>query len=82
MGSVTPELSERINHLVVQEFELDGADITPDADLYKDLGLDSLDAIDLVVALEKAFGFKVEEGAARKVRCMGQLYEFVAERVA
>ncbi|MCC6466346.1 MAG: acyl carrier protein [Planctomycetes bacterium] len=82
MGSVTPELSERINHLVTREFELDGTAITPDSDLYNDLGLDSLDAIDLVVALEKTFGFKVEEGAARKVRRMGQLYEFVAERVA
>ncbi|MCG3185135.1 MAG: Acyl carrier protein [Planctomycetes bacterium] len=78
----TDSIRKQVDQIVADEFELDPADITPNSDLYDDLGLDSLDAIDLVVALEKNFGFKVEEGAARKIRKLEQLYQFVAERVA
>lgn len=78
----TDSIRKQVDQIVADEFELDPADITPNSDLYDDLGLDSLDAIDLVVALEKNFGFKVEEGAARKIRKLEQLYQFVQERVA
>ncbi|MCA8915888.1 MAG: acyl carrier protein [Planctomycetes bacterium] len=75
-------IRKQVDQIVADEFELDAGAIKPESDLYDDLGLDSLDAIDLVVALEKNFGFKVEEGAARKIRKLEQLYQFVAERVA
>lgn len=78
----TDSIRKQVDQIVADEFELDPAHITPASDLYDDLGLDSLDAIDLVVALEKNFGFKVEEGAARKIRRLEQLYQFVQERVA
>lgn len=75
-------IRKQVDQIVADEFELDPESITPSSDLYDDLGLDSLDAIDLVVALEKTFGFKVEEGAARKIRKVEQLYAFVEERVS
>lgn len=78
----TQTIRKQIDQIVASEFELDASTIKPESDLYNDLGLDSLDAIDLVVALEKSFGIKVEEGAARKVRTLEQLYEFVAQRMS
>lgn len=78
MDTLDTTLKDQVNNLVAGEFELEPEAIRPDADLYKDLGLDSLDAIDLVVALERKFGFKVEEGAAKLIRTVNQLYEFVA----
>jgi acyl carrier protein len=75
-------IRKQVTQIVAREFELDEGRVTPDSDLYDDLGLDSLDTVDLVVALEKAFGIKVEEGAARKIRTVDQLYRFVQERVA
>jgi acyl carrier protein len=78
----TQTIRKQIDQIVASEFELDASTIKPESDLYNDLGLDSLDAIDLVVALEKNFGIKVEEGAARKVRTLEQLYEFVAQRMS
>lgn len=77
----TQTIRKQIDQIVASEFELDAFTIKPESDLYNDLGLDSLDAIDLVVALEKNFDIKVEEGAARKVRTLEQLYEFVAQRM-
>lgn len=78
----TDSIRTQVDQIVADEFELDLDSIKPGSDLYDDLGLDSLDAIDLVVALEKTFGFKVEEGAARKIRKLEQLYSFVEERVS
>jgi len=75
-------IRKQVDQLVAEEFELDAAAVKPTSDLYDDLGLDSLDAIDLVVALEKTFGIKVEEGAARRIRKIEQLYQFVSERMA
>jgi acyl carrier protein len=75
-------IRKQVTQIVAREFELDEGRVTPGSDLYDDLGLDSLDTVDLVVALEKAFGIKVEEGAARKIRTVDQLYRFVQERVA
>jgi acyl carrier protein len=45
----------------VEEFELDPANIQPQLSLYDDLGLDSLDTVDMVIVLEGAFNFKIRE---------------------
>ncbi len=63
---------------MAEEFELEPESLQPDATLYEDLGLDSLDAVDMVVALEKAFGMKMtDEEAVRAVRTMSDLFELV-----
>lgn len=78
----TDNIRKQVAEIVADEFELDAAEVVDSADLYDDLGLDSLDAIDLVVALEKSFGFKVEEGAAKAIRTVAQLNQFVEQRLA
>ncbi len=64
--------------IMAEEFELEPELLQPDATLYEDLGLDSLDAVDMVVALEKAFGMKMtDEEAVRAVRTLGDLFGLV-----
>ncbi|MFQ5590455.1 MAG: acyl carrier protein [Phycisphaerae bacterium] len=74
-------IADRVQKVMVEEFELAAAALTPDADLYSDLGLDSLDAVDLVVALKEEFGFeadrRADEEKVRGVRTMADLYAFV-----
>ena len=48
------EVKEIVDAVFIDEFEIEAADLKEDADLFEDLELDSLDGIDLVVALEKA----------------------------
>ena len=55
MESSFSVIEEKVKNVLVDEFELDEAELSPDATLYDDLGLDSLDSVDLVVALEKTF---------------------------
>lgn len=73
------EIKERVNRILVQEFELPEDKLAPQANLRDELGLDSLDGVDLVVALEKAFQVKIEESAARRIDTVGRIYSQIAE---
>lgn len=72
------EIIELIDSSLAEEFELKRSDMTPAASFYEDLGLDSLDVVDMVIVLEGAFGFKIrEEEAMRSIRTLGDLHSFV-----
>jgi acyl carrier protein len=68
----------RVVEVLAEEFELNPADMGPEATIYEDLGLDSLDAVDMVVVLEKTFGMKLtDEEALRSIRTMEDLFQFL-----
>jgi len=72
------EVRRRILQIMEEEFELEPELLQPNANLYEDLGLDSLDAVDMVVALEKAFGMKLtDEEAVRAVRTLEDLFQLI-----
>lgn len=71
-------LRSKVVEVLAEEFELDPATMGPEATLYEDLGLDSLDAVDMVVVLEKTFGMKLtDEEALRSIRTMEDLFQFL-----
>jgi acyl carrier protein len=75
------EIAELIDSSLAEEFELDRSAMTPEASFYDDLGLDSLDIVDMVIVLEGAFGFKIrEEEAMRGIRTLGDLHRFVTAK--
>ncbi|MEA3547568.1 MAG: acyl carrier protein [Thermodesulfobacteriota bacterium] len=72
------ELRRKVVEVLAEEFELDPDKMGPDATLYDDLGLDSLDAVDMVVVLEKTFKMKLtDEEALRSIRTMDDLFQFL-----
>ena len=73
---------EIINTSLVEEFELDPEKMVPDALLFEDLELDSLDRVDTVIMLERAFKFKIrEEEAIREIRTLGDIHRFVINKI-
>jgi len=77
------EVIELIDSSLAEEFELERDDMTPEAHLYEDLGLDSLDTVDMVIVLEGAFNFKIrEEEAIRAIRTLGDIHRFVLAKIA
>jgi acyl carrier protein len=75
------EIIALIDSSLAEEFELDPQQMTPEATLYDDLGLDSLDTVDMVIVLEGAFGFKIrEEEAIRQIRTLGDIHRFVIDK--
>lgn len=74
------ELCRKAIEALAEEFELDPGEMTPEATLYDDLGLDSLDAVDMVVVLERTFGMKLtDEESLRSIRTVGDLLAFLVE---
>jgi acyl carrier protein len=75
------EIIALIDSSLAEEFELDPQVMTPETTLYDDLGLDSLDTVDMVIVLEGAFGFKIrEEEAIRQIRTLGDIHRFVIDK--
>lgn len=72
------EIIEKVNSVLCEEFELEPDQLNPSASLRDDLELDSLDGVDLVVALEKAFDFKSrDEEAVKSIKTVDDIYGFI-----
>ena len=72
-------IAERVNNALTEEFELDPNRISPTAHIRDDLGLDSLDIVDMVIVLEKAFHFKLHnKEPLAKIQTLGDIYAFIA----
>ncbi|MEJ5285285.1 MAG: acyl carrier protein [Brevinematales bacterium] len=56
----TNEIFEKVKKVFVEEFEIPESEITKESKIFEELGLDSLDSVDLIVALEKEFNFKID----------------------
>ncbi|MBL0049606.1 MAG: acyl carrier protein [Bacteroidetes bacterium] len=76
------ELIEKVNDLLVDEFEVERETISPDAVLKDTLGLDSLDYVDLVVVIESNFGFKVKPEDFVGIVTFQDFYNYALKRVA
>lgn len=75
------QIIEKINYLLVEEFEVDADKISPEANLKETLELDSLDYIDMVVVLEHHFGFKVKPEDFVSIESIQDFYDYTAQRI-
>jgi len=75
------EIISKINEFLVEEFEVDGDKILPDAVLKDTLELDSLDYVDLVVVIESNFGFKVKGEDFVGINTFQDFYDYVISKV-
>jgi acyl carrier protein len=70
---MTQELFEKIRDVLAEEFEIPRQSIVPEASLYEDLGIDSIDAVDLIVRLRELTGKQVPPDRFRSVRTIGDV---------
>ncbi|NMP29075.1 acyl carrier protein [Rahnella sp. SAP-1] len=71
------EIYQQICDLLVKLFELDADDIKPESLLYEDLDLDSIDAVDLVVHLQKSTGRKIKPEMFKSVRTVQDVVDAI-----
>lgn len=76
------EIIAHVNRTLQEEFEVPEEEIRPEKLLREDLELDSLDAVDMIVALEQALKIRVDEEEAKKIRNVGDIYDFVEKMLA
>lgn len=72
-------LIDAVNEIFVDSFEIPPEKIKPEAEIFADIGLDSLDVVDLVVAIQKRFNVQVrDDERVRSIRTMQNLYDYLA----
>lgn len=75
------EIIKTINRLLVEEIEIEKEQIRPAADLKHDLGIDSLDFVDLFVIIEYNFGLKMKAEEMSEVKTLQDFYNYIIQRV-
>lgn len=71
------DIIKTINKLLIEEFEIDENVISPKAHLKDDLGLESLDFVDIAVIVKKEFGLTLKGPEMTSIRTLGNLYDYV-----
>jgi acyl carrier protein len=75
------EIEARVNEFLTEEMEIEAGDIRDDARLKEDVGLDSLDYVDIVVIVEKTFGFKLKPEEMSEVSTMKEFYDYIESKI-
>ena len=75
------EIIEKVNNLLVEEFEIAADLLTPEASLKSDLEIDSLDFVDIVVLIDRDFGFKPKAEELKTVKTLQDFYDYIEAHV-
>ena len=78
MGSFS---EDRVKAIIVSEFEVEATQLVPDARFIEDLGADSLDIIELVMAIEEEYDLNIPDEEAEKLTTYGALIEYLKAHV-
>lgn len=71
------EIIQKVNEFLIDEFEVDESKIKPDSNLKTDLGIDSLDFIDIAIIVEKTFKFKIKAEDLVNVSTLDNFYDYI-----
>lgn len=72
---------DRVNNLLVEEFEIEQDLLTPEASLKSDLEIDSLDFVDIVVLIDREFEFKPKAEELKAVKTLQDFYDYIEAHV-
>ena len=75
------EIEEKVKNFLVEELEIDEDKIYPEAKLKEDMGIDSLDFVDIVVIVEKNFGFKIKAEEMVGVDTYSKFCDYIESKV-
>ncbi len=76
------EVFEKVKKIVVDQLSVEADKITPEANFANDLGADSLDTVELVMALEEEFDIEIPDEAAEKITTVQEAVDYINEKVA
>jgi acyl carrier protein len=73
---------DRVKEIIAKELEVDAKQLTPEAKFIEDLGADSLDIVELVMALEEEFGLDIPDEDADKLKTVGDAMNYLKQHAA
>ena len=70
-------VSDKVKSIIVEQLGVDEEEVTPDASFVDDLGADSLDTVELVMAFEEEFGIEIPDDAAESIVTVGDAVKYI-----
>lgn len=70
---------DKIKDIIIEQLQVDEADVTMDTNLMKDLSADSLDAVEIIMAIEDEYAIEIPDEEAEKIQTVGDLVRYVEE---
>ena len=76
------DITDRVKKIVVEHLNVDEAKVSEDASFIDDLGADSLDTVELVMAFEEEFDIEIPDDAAETIQTFGDAVKFIDEKIS
>ena len=73
-------VEERVKSIIVEQLGVDADEVTSDASFVEDLGADSLDQVELIMAFEEEFGVEISDDEAEKIRRVKDAVDYIEKR--
>ncbi len=70
-------VADKVKSIIVEQLGVDEEEVTPDASFVDDLGADSLDTVELVMAFEEEFGIEIPDDAAESIVTVGDAVKYI-----
>ena len=79
-GKSMGPVDERVKKIIGEQLGVEEDEVTPEASFVEDLGADSLDTVELVMALEEEFGIEIPDEDAEKILTVGKALDYIKEK--
>jgi len=79
-NSTNKTVEQRLKEVIVEQLSVDESQLKPETSFIDDLGADSLDAVEVLMAIEEEFGFEISDEDAEKLQTFGKLQKYVEDR--
>jgi acyl carrier protein len=73
-------VEDRVKSIIVEQLGVDADEVKPDASFVEDLGADSLDTVELIMAFEEEFGVEISDDEAEKIKKVKDAVEYIDKR--
>ena len=78
---IKADVTERVRKIICQRLDVEEEEVTPEASFVDDLGADSLDTVELVMAFEEEFSIEIPDEDAEKITSVKEAIEYIKERM-
>ncbi|MGA8809936.1 MAG: acyl carrier protein [Thermoanaerobaculia bacterium] len=75
-------VEDRVKSIIVEQLGVDAEEVNPEASFVEDLGADSLDTVELIMAFEEEFGVEISDDEAEKIKKVRDAVEYIDKRAA
>lgn len=76
------DVFSKVKEIIVDQLGVDEEDVTPDASFIDDLGADSLDIVELIMAFEEEFDIEIPDEDAEKITTVGEAVEYIESKIS